>query len=265
MKPPNISLAIVFVLIATKALAGAAGTDDSIHVTITGTLHTGILAIGGETTGTTITAKGITWELDFGGDTALREAAESLDGKAARVQGDLGRRKGIEIDERWIVTVSSLTGAGDAAGTSLHGTTKRADSRIRFVPDGDHTVIDITSTSGIGSATIKRGADEEWPQTILARLHLRGLESFKATAGDVTVEWSVASSGDHPSRATLRKGGGESPLGDDSPYHSKAKIVGGDGSIPVGKDGYFEIPLPAKLFEGNPPEITLQWIDFYRN
>ena len=30
------------------------------------------------------------------------------------------------------------------------------------------------------------------------------------------------------------------------------------------KNGYFEVPLPAKLFEGNPDQVTLRWIDFYR-
>jgi uncharacterized membrane protein len=34
-------------------------TQESITVTVVGTLRTGIVAIGGETTGTTITAKGI--------------------------------------------------------------------------------------------------------------------------------------------------------------------------------------------------------------
>ena len=49
-----------------------------------------------------------------------------------------------------------------------------------------------------------------------------------------------------------------------SPYYTQFRIVGGNGTIPL-KDGHFEVPLPAKLFEGNPPEITLRWIDFYRN
>ncbi|MCA9070409.1 MAG: hypothetical protein KDA84_15865 [Planctomycetaceae bacterium] len=40
--------------------------QDSISVKVIGTLKAGIVAIGGETTGTTITAKNITWELDFG-------------------------------------------------------------------------------------------------------------------------------------------------------------------------------------------------------
>lgn len=85
--------------------------DESITVTVVGMLRTGIVAIGGETTGTTITAKGIKWELDFGKNAELRTAAENLDGKQVTVTGTLERRAGVERKERWIVTVTSLKGA----------------------------------------------------------------------------------------------------------------------------------------------------------
>jgi hypothetical protein len=49
----------------------------------------------------------------------------------------------------------------------------------------------------------------------------------------------------------------------DSPFYSEVRIVGGEKKIPL-KNGYFEVQLPAKLFEGNPEEITLEWVDFYR-
>jgi hypothetical protein len=84
--------------------------DESITVKVVGTLQTGIIAIGGETTGATITAQGITWELDFG-NSPLRKTADTLDGKKAVVQGRLERRKGVEIRERWIVTVTDLKAA----------------------------------------------------------------------------------------------------------------------------------------------------------
>ena len=83
-------------------------TEDSVSVTVVGTLRTGIFAIGGETTGTTITAKGLTWELDFGKNAAFRKAAEKFNGKKVIVRGSLERRRGVEIKERWIVTVTGL-------------------------------------------------------------------------------------------------------------------------------------------------------------
>ena len=103
-----------------------------------------------------------------------------------------------------------------------------------------------------------------WPKSIVVRLHLKGLESFKTTVGDTAVEWSVSSTGSHTKRVSLHKGGDESTLDETSPYYSEVRIAGGNVKIPL-QSGYFEVALPAKLFEGNPDEITLRWIDFYRN
>ena len=87
---------------------------DSIRVEVTGKLTHGIVAIGGETTGSTITANGITWELFYGPNLELNQAADRLNGKQVRVTGSLERRQGVEVRVRWIVTVERLeeTGAG---------------------------------------------------------------------------------------------------------------------------------------------------------
>lgn len=85
-------------------------SDDSIEVTVFGRLKTGLVAIGGETTGTTITAQGITWELDLSDSPAFAKLAEELDGKRAVVQGSLEHRAGVEVQDRWIVKVTALQG-----------------------------------------------------------------------------------------------------------------------------------------------------------
>ncbi len=114
----------LFVLGLILALSPAAfGRDqepacrDSITVNVVGTLQTGVVAIGAETTGTTITAKGITWELDFGNKARLKRLAETLDGKKVVLEGRLERRKGVEIPHRWIVTVSSLNALRQSGAT----------------------------------------------------------------------------------------------------------------------------------------------------
>ena len=259
-----ILLFIASVVVADKKPAA----EDSIRVTVVGTLRTGIIAIGGETTGTTITAKGITWELEFGKNAAFRKAAQKLNGKQVIIQGSLERRRGVEIKERWIVTVTSLqaasdTGVGGRRKLSFRATAGRAGTRVRFSTEGDKTVFDITSRVGIDAATIKRET-KTWPKTILVRLHLSGCESFRASNGEVAVEWSVSSTGDNASGVSLRTGKEETAIDEKDPYYTEVRIVGGNGKIPL-KGGYFEVPLPAKLFEGNPEEITLRWIDFYRN
>jgi hypothetical protein len=102
--------AFVLALLLRADVVSAADqpAQESITVTVVGTLRTGIVAIGGETTGTTITAKGIKFELDFGKNAELRAAADKLDGKRVMVTGGLQRRPRVEIKERWIVTVTSL-------------------------------------------------------------------------------------------------------------------------------------------------------------
>lgn len=94
--------------------AASSAQQDFISVTVVGTLQTGILAIGGETTGTTITSKGITWELDMGELPTVRKAAEKLNGKKVMVRGSLELRKGTEVRQRWIVTVTHFEAANNA-------------------------------------------------------------------------------------------------------------------------------------------------------
>ncbi len=83
-------------------------TEDYVKVEVRGKLTDGVVAIGGETTGTTITAKRVTFELELGKKEQLRELVKNLNGKTVVVVGTLERRRGIEIPERWIVTVSDL-------------------------------------------------------------------------------------------------------------------------------------------------------------
>lgn len=79
----------------------------------TGKLATGIFAAGGETTGTILRAEKSTYELDFGKQMELRKKAESLNGKNVTVTGTLNIRKGVEVAERRIISVTALKEAGD--------------------------------------------------------------------------------------------------------------------------------------------------------
>jgi hypothetical protein len=109
---------VAFLLAAAMAaaLSGAPAADESIEVVVRGTLRTGIMAIGGETTGTTITARGLTWELDFGADGALRRKADALSRRRVVVRGTLEPRAGVEVRQRLVVKVRSLEAAGAGRG-----------------------------------------------------------------------------------------------------------------------------------------------------
>jgi hypothetical protein len=94
------------------AAQGAPAPTEYIQVEIKGKLKTGLVAIGGETTGTVIVAKGATWELDFAGNAELQKLAGTLGGKTVIVKGSYEVRAGVEIKQRHIVTVTSLKEAG---------------------------------------------------------------------------------------------------------------------------------------------------------
>ena len=103
---------------------------------------------------------------------------------------------------------------------------------------------------------------------MVLRLHLKGLENFKVTNGKVKLEGSASLQDGKPVVRLWKDGKEDAPLDAKSPYWMEVRIVGGDGKqakeIPL-KGGYFEMPLPKALFEGNPKSITVNWIDFYRN
>jgi hypothetical protein len=110
-------------LLVGGLMAAAPATDkadESIEVRIRGTLQAGMMAIGGETTGYQISARGVTWELDFGANAVLQRKADGLDGKPVVVTGTLEARAGVEIPTRTIVKVESLEAAGAARPPGKH-------------------------------------------------------------------------------------------------------------------------------------------------
>jgi hypothetical protein len=109
--------ALLLVLLGTVASAAekpAADVDEIIEVRIVGTLRTGVVAIGGETTGMTITARGVTWELDTGIDPGLRKLAAMMNNSKVEVTGTVEVRQGVERGARTIVAVRVINRAGPA-------------------------------------------------------------------------------------------------------------------------------------------------------
>lgn len=144
-------------------------------------------------------------------------------------------------------------------------TTKRDNDRVETKSEKDKVVFSVHSPFGISNAVIER-TDKKWPDVVVLRLHLNGLESFKASNGKITLDGAVSSP---DGKVRMWKDGEEDPpLGEKSPYWMDIHMVGGDGkpakAIPL-KDGYFEIQLPKAFFKDHPKSITVNWIDFHRN
>ncbi|MFO1044404.1 MAG: hypothetical protein U0941_21745 [Planctomycetaceae bacterium] len=146
-------------------------------------------------------------------------------------------------------------------------TTKRDTDRVDVDVKSGKAEISIRSPFGISQANIVR-VGKSWPEVVTLKLHLKGLEKFSVSNGNVTIHAAVSSS-DPASRVRVWKDNAENvPVDDESPYWLDLRMIGSDGkptkSIPL-QEGYFEIRLPKPLFEGNPASISVDWIDFYRN
>jgi hypothetical protein len=136
--------------------------------------------------------------------------------------------------------------------------------------DAALTTFDIFSPGGIGSATIHLTSGK-LPRKILLRLHLKGLEEFRFSAGGKTILLSVSSTGENRVRQNLRKENGQSEewhiMDADSPYWMEMNIKsansGEGGKISV-EEGYFEIEVPEYFLKKEISGFSLRWIDFYR-
>jgi hypothetical protein len=165
-----------------------------------------------------------------------------------------------------VITGTTLADDGDAPA-KFKITAKRKDDSVEVRSDTDRTLFTVKSPFGISKAVIEREG-EKWPDAVALRLHLKGLESFRASNGKVTLDAAVSIQEGTVKVRLWKDGKEDAPLDDKSPLWTAFRIVGVDGKpakeLPL-KGGYFEVALPGAFFEGNPKAITLNWIDFYRN
>jgi hypothetical protein len=169
-----------------------------------------------------------------------------------------------------VVSGIALAGDGDAPKdqpAQFKITTKKKDDTVQVRADKAKTVFSVKSPFGISQAVIER-TEDDWPKTVVLRLHLKGLSNFRASNGKVRVDAAVSIEEGKTKVRLWKDGKEDAPLDEKSPFWTAIRIVGGDGKpakeLPL-KDGYFEVALPRAFFEGNPKAITLNWIDFFRN
>ena len=109
-----------------------------------GRMRHGIVAIGGETTGTTITFNHIVWELQLNDD-AARNFAKKHHSEPVVVTGMLRNVAGTEAKPRWIIDVNSMSKVDpkkhDEGGKLTMRGTLRATDRARN--DGNEMSVDV--------------------------------------------------------------------------------------------------------------------------
>ncbi|WP_437224272.1 hypothetical protein SH661x_003560 [Planctomicrobium sp. SH661] len=237
-------------------------------VTATGTLEPGIMAIGGETTGTLLKLPNRVYELEFRENSELQEQAEKLNGKEVTVTGPLRLVRGVERKDRWVITVDQLAPRDqkttDAAASLFpyRAEFSKPGTRVNFHPLFDELTIPVWSESGIDHGTIFR-TSERWPEKVELHLHLKGLELCEVTAGKSVLGWSVASTGDSERRTWQHKDGQEVKLEEGNPLYSPIEGHPSSYERPT-RNGQFVIHLPPALLQDNPESFELKFIDFYR-
>lgn len=98
------------ILKVSKIAVAEKADENFVKATVTGEVKTGVVAAGGQTTGVTITAGGVTWELDAGKNKDAAAALEKLNGKKATVIGTVEIVKPMAAPPRLrtIVTVTEV-------------------------------------------------------------------------------------------------------------------------------------------------------------
>lgn len=119
----------------------------SVSVECCGRIRHGVMAIGGETTGTTITFNRMTWELQLNNDSA-RKFVTNHHKKHVTVTGSLRKVAGIEGKERWIVDVAKASEL-DATNPDPNSTTSKTNtknSKPTNPRDREHAQLTIRGT-----------------------------------------------------------------------------------------------------------------------
>jgi SAM-dependent methyltransferase len=143
--------------------------------------------------------------------------------------------------------------------------TRKEEDSVAVLRQDDATIYSVHSPSGIGGATLPQATP--WPEKVILRLYLKGLESL--TIGNDALRWhaSVTSHGGHSPRLSVKQGDRETEAKADTPYWTKVAAFGADGKPIEGlpnDGGYFELQLPKTLLEASSQPLRLEWIDFYR-
>ena len=161
----------------------------------------------------------------------------------------------------WIVS----GGVGAAAAPVLQVKAEGQGNTAVSSMQDNTAVFDIHSRSGIGRATVEH-VSGSLPDTIVVRLHLKGLEEFRLSYDRTVITARVSSSaGRNIVQSVDLPGGAERRVTPDSPFWLKVKLASAQAMPRMPLDqGRFEITLPKDVLGKGRRSFSMRWIDFYR-
>jgi hypothetical protein len=150
-----------------------------------------------------------------------------------------------------IVALALLCGAEPIEPVKVE--LRRAADKVAVVQKDDGPVIvNVTSATGIGAATLQRSGDK-WPNALTVRVNLRGLEGLTIAHGDTRLRTSLQQA-DHEGWRRAADGQWQ-PAELDAAFRPK---------LTLDKTGV-TIEIPAHWLDPKQDELLIEWIDFYRN
>lgn len=142
-------------------------------------------------------------------------------------------------------------------------TVKNSGDEIAVLEENSKTVIEIFSGFGIGSASLTL-VSGTMPDSILLRLHLKGLEEFRLISAQTTLSASVPSGeAGQPVSERIVSSASEYPILPGHPLWMNIEFVSEVNNIPL-EEGYFEIKIPHEFIRNAGASFEVRWVDFYR-
>ena len=166
----------------------------------------------------------------------------------------------------FLISCASQPANAQAGGEPVFNvTTKNQEDQIHIQQENSIITVDIHSPTGIGSAKfeLESGA---MPETMVLRLHLKGLEDVRLISDQATISASVSSSAVfNVTNQQIISAGNEYSITPIDPLWMKIQIVSDqtDKKIPL-EAGFFEITVPKEFIQTAGNSFEIQWIDFYR-
>lgn len=177
----------------TFGMLGVAVADDTppkpdVTVEFCGRLRHGVMVIGGECTGTTISVNRVIWEVQLMDD-AERKFAKEHHKKTVVVTGSLRKVAGIETKDRWIIDVKKIS--KQDVTKNKPGVRMTIVGKLRPVNPGEATATSMTIDSAgqvwpidlSSDATLKNMAATLAGQPVLLRGNLKQPTEDKPTTG----------------------------------------------------------------------------------
>jgi len=144
-------------------------------------------------------------------------------------------------------------------------TSSKPGDTVTITSEENVTIIEVNSAGGIGSARFEL-VSGSWPQKMIARLHLKGLEEFRLLYAETIIVASASSgSSFNTGDQMVILSGTEEPIPPGHPLWMDIRIVSNEmiPNIPL-EEGHFEITFPREFIAKAVSSFEIQWVDFFR-